>query len=217
MHPPLPPRGLRERKRIETRQRIADVATLLFLERGFDAVTVADVAAAADVSKVTVFNYFPRKEDLLLDRMPEADILLTEAVENRRPDQTPLAAVRELLVELFRTGHPFAGIGPGREHFWRVVQESPTLRARVREAVEELEARLAALFLAAGGAVPGGADARLAAALVVTAYRTVHAEGIRHQLSGIPSADLVDDHLARLEDAFDRVERAVSGPQAGSF
>lgn len=60
--------GLRERKKRQTRQYISDVATGLFLERGFEAVTVAEVADAANVSVNTVYNYFPAKEDLFLDR-----------------------------------------------------------------------------------------------------------------------------------------------------
>ena len=67
--PPL--EGLRARKRREVRQRISNTATRLFLERGFDAVPVEEVALAADVSRATVFNYFECKEDLLLDRAPE--------------------------------------------------------------------------------------------------------------------------------------------------
>ncbi|MFD6212210.1 TetR/AcrR family transcriptional regulator, partial [Nocardia salmonicida] len=59
--------GLRARKKQQTREQISDRATALFLERGFDRVTIADVAAAADVAKMTVTNYFPRKEDLALD------------------------------------------------------------------------------------------------------------------------------------------------------
>src|SRR5450432_2749303 len=61
--------GLRERKKRLMRQQLSDTATELFLERGFDAVRVADVAAACGVSEKTVFNYFPTKESLLLDRL----------------------------------------------------------------------------------------------------------------------------------------------------
>ena len=64
--------GQRLRDKQRTRERISQVATALFLERGFSEVTVAEVAAAAGVSKVTVFAHFPRKEDLLLDLAPEA-------------------------------------------------------------------------------------------------------------------------------------------------
>ena len=59
-------KGLRERKKLATRRAISDIATGLFMERGFDNVTVAEVAEVANVAKMTVFNYFPRKEDLFL-------------------------------------------------------------------------------------------------------------------------------------------------------
>src|SRR5438132_3025900 len=85
---------LRERKKLRTRQRISAEATLLFMGRGFDNVTVAEVARAAEVSTMTVFNYFPRKEDLFLDRIPEGHELITRAVRDRGPDATPLAALR---------------------------------------------------------------------------------------------------------------------------
>ncbi|MBP2048736.1 AcrR family transcriptional regulator [Streptomyces griseochromogenes] len=72
--------SLRERKKRQTRQRISDVATVRFVERGFDKVTVTEVARAAGVSAMTVFNYFPRKQDLFLDRIPEAVETFGEAV-----------------------------------------------------------------------------------------------------------------------------------------
>lgn len=216
--PPLPPRGLRERKRIETRQRIADIATVLFFQRGFDSVTVAEVAEAAGVSKVTVFNYFPRKEDMLFDRQPEAEALLTGAVEDRGPDRTPVAAIRELLVDLVRRGHPLLGVGPDYDHFGRMVLASPTLVARVREAGEEMQDRLAELFTEAGGPLAaagsdgaGAADPRLAAALVMAAFQAVYREFVGRQLAGEPPERLVAPYAERLESALLRAERAI-GP-----
>jgi AcrR family transcriptional regulator len=211
--PPRPPRGLRERKRIETRQRIADIATVLFFQRGFDAVTVAEIATAADVSKVTVFNYFPRKEDMLFDRAPEAEAMLVDAVEQRAAEQTPVGAVRTLLVDLARAGHPLLGVGPSYADFQRIVLASPTLVSRVREAVDELEDGLTELFTKAGGALAGDrtADPRLAAALVVAAFRTVYREYVGRQLAGEPPADLVEPYAAALEDALLRAERAIAG------
>src|SRR5690349_6126904 len=102
--------SLRERKKQATRQRISDVATGLFVERGFDEVTVAEVARAADVSAMTVFNYFPRKEDLFLDRIPQAVDMFTEAVRQRDPAQSPLAALRALALQLLDQRHPLGGI-----------------------------------------------------------------------------------------------------------
>ena len=77
--------SLRERKKRETRQRISNVATGLFMLRGFDNVTVAEVAEAANVSKMTVFNYFPRKEELFFDRGAEAIELTEAAIRDRAP------------------------------------------------------------------------------------------------------------------------------------
>jgi len=216
--PPQPPPGLRERKRIETRQRIADTASLLFMTRGFEAVTVAEIAAAADVSKVTVFNYFPRKEDMFFDRQPEAQAMLTAAVEDRAPGRTPLAAIGELMLDLVDTAHPLAGVGPGYQIFMNTVRSSPTLRARAREALDELEDALTELFTAAGGplagpgpAPPGAADARVAAGLLVGAARAVYRTMVRRQLAGEPPAALAAPYRAALQDALSRVERAVAG------
>src|SRR4051794_3589293 len=75
--------GLRASKKRRTREAIAAAALRLFTERGFDAVTVAEVAAAADVSEKTVFNYFPAKEDLLFERGEERRAALVEAIRSR--------------------------------------------------------------------------------------------------------------------------------------
>src|SRR6188472_4655459 len=89
-----PGEGLRERKKRQTRAAIAEAAMALFLARGFDAVTVADVARAADVSEKTVFNHFPTKEDLVLHGGQERRAALIEAIRARPPGAS--------LVEPFR-------------------------------------------------------------------------------------------------------------------
>jgi AcrR family transcriptional regulator len=73
----------RTRKRLATRQAISDAATRLFIERGFDRVTIDEIAEAADVGRMTVFNHFPRKEDMFFDREDEARDLLVGAVRSR--------------------------------------------------------------------------------------------------------------------------------------
>ncbi|GAA3787994.1 TetR/AcrR family transcriptional regulator [Streptomyces coacervatus] len=193
---------LRERKKRETRQRISDIATGLFQERGFDAVTVAEVARAADVSAMTVFNYFPRKEDLYLDRIPEAAETFAAAVRGRGPRETPLAALRRVALELLDQGHPLAGVSDRFPAFWRVVIESPALRARAREGAEELETALAEALTEASVA-----DPHLLAALTVAAYRSVFVTTARRLLAGEPAAELIEDHRARMEAAFDALER----------
>src|SRR5215218_1083577 len=91
--------GLRERKKQRTRELIAETAHNLFVERGFDAVTVAEVARAADVSEATVFNYFPTKEDLFYSGMEAFEAELVEAVRTRPPGEPVPAAFRRFVLE----------------------------------------------------------------------------------------------------------------------
>ncbi|MGW2405901.1 TetR/AcrR family transcriptional regulator [Streptomyces sp. NPDC001739] len=202
---------LRERKKLRTRQRISGEATLLFIERGFDNVTVAEVARAAEVSTMTVFNYFPRKEDLFLDRIPEGQELIGRAVRERGPDETPLAALRRLVLDLLAERHPLCGVGEGFEHFWRTVLDSPALRARAREAVEELEGALAGLLAEAAGGDAGRPDhsARLAAALIVAGIRTAYAEAVGRQLAGEPVGEVAAGQAEVLRRTFEALERAL--------
>ncbi|MBB2745402.1 UNVERIFIED_ORG: AcrR family transcriptional regulator [Microbispora rosea subsp. rosea] len=205
--------GLRERKKRQTRQLISDVASGLFMQRGFDNVTVAEVAEAAGVSTKTVFNYFPRKEDLFLDRYPEAVELVTRAVRERPEGEMPLAALRRLFLGMLREGHPLGGIAPGFEVFWQVVQDSPALRARARELVEEFEGVLAHLFAEAAGsdqADPADPAPRLAAALVVAAYRAVYVTSIDRIRAGDPMQEVLADRITLLDRALQAVERAVA-------
>src|ERR671938_482414 len=102
----MPPRpapsgapGLLERKKQATRAHIADTARRLFAERGFDAVTVAEVARAADVAEKTVFNYFPTKEDLFYSRMEAFEEELLEAVRGRAPGESAVAAFRTFILQ----------------------------------------------------------------------------------------------------------------------
>lgn len=205
--------GLRERKKRQTRSLISDVASGLFMLRGFDNVTVAEVAEAAGVSTKTVFNYFPRKEDLFLDRFPEAIELVTAAVRERPEGEDPVAALRRLAVRLLEEGHPVGGIGVRYQIFWQVVLDSPALRARVRELLEEFERVVADLLAEASGAGPAGpADPapRLAAALFVAAYRVAYLTSARRILAGDPPGEVVADHVALLDRSLRAVEHAVA-------
>ncbi|WP_079071289.1 TetR/AcrR family transcriptional regulator [Streptomyces yokosukanensis] len=201
--PPDAELSLRERKKRATRQRISDIATGLFTERGFEAVTVAEVAREAGVSTMTVFNYFPRKEDLFLDRIPQAVALFVGAVRDRGAGEAPLAALRRLALRLLDRRHPLGGVGETFSTFGRIVVDSPALRARAREGVEEVERALAAALAEAGAP-----DPRLLAALVVAAYRTVFLASARQLLAGEPADEVAREHRARLESAFAALERA---------
>ncbi|MFI6600919.1 TetR/AcrR family transcriptional regulator [Nonomuraea sp. NPDC050536] len=137
--------GLREQKKRETRQAISDHATQLFLQRGFDKTTIADIANAARVAKMTVTNYFPRKEDLALDHHEAFVASLADAVSDRAPGESALAAVRRAFMEALDRRDPVIGF-TGRE-FARMIADSPTLVARLRDLHEQREAALAAVLL----------------------------------------------------------------------
>lgn len=167
----------RDSKKRETRQRISDTATKLFFERGFDAVTLDEVAAAAKVAKMTVFNYFPRKEDLMLDRQDDLKLVFfREAIRARPKGQSPLAALRALLDTMRDGKHPFARFDRHAANFWRFVADSPSLEARLRELAEEAAAGLA---IELGGSSEPDGPARLAAGMVVLTVRTARQDAVR--------------------------------------
>ncbi len=191
--------SLRERKKAETRQRIADVATAMFVERGFDTVTVAEVAEAAGVSKVTVFNYFTRKEDIFFDRGPQAEELLTAAVRDRPAGTSPLRAFRGLLVDLAARQHPLGGFRERYCAFWRTILDSPALLARLREATEEME-RLLTRLIAETADDP---QPRLTAAVAIATFRTTYTAGVARMLAGARAEEVTADHIAALDHGFD--------------
>ncbi|WP_030823919.1 TetR/AcrR family transcriptional regulator [Streptomyces hygroscopicus] len=123
--------GLRERKKRQTRQHISDVATGLFMERGFEAVTIAEVAEAAEVSVNTVYNYFPAKEDLFVDREEEIVDRPSRLVRERPAGQSAARALLDRLRQDIRERHPYVGLTEGYDRFRQVIVDSPTLMARL--------------------------------------------------------------------------------------
>src|SRR5580658_5380408 len=128
----------RTRKRLATRQNISDAATLLFIERGFDQVTVDDIAAAADVGRMTVFNHFPRKEDMFFDRDEEGREILREAFRQRDPGVAPIETLRLLAHRLVAEQSPFVEFSAVSQGFIDTIEGSETLKARARAIRDEL-------------------------------------------------------------------------------
>lgn len=197
--------GLRERKKRATRQAISNVATQLFTERGFENVTVAQIAVAANVAKMTVFNYFARKEDLFFDREDESRELARAALAERPSRESPVDALRRLAHELVEKEHPFAKFTGGSSRFWRTVEQSPALQARAREMRDELVHDLAKLIAEAVGDSRPDALAQLAAASVVTTWTVAYTQAQRRQRQGGTSdaarsvfLDLIDRGFAGL-------------------
>jgi AcrR family transcriptional regulator len=176
------PSGLREHKKQQTRQAISDVATGLFLERGFEAVTIADIAAAAQVAKMTVTNYFPRKEDLALD-LQEAFIgSLARTVADRADGESALTALRRAFFDAVKDQDPvigFAGLA-----FVRMIVDSPALTARLRDFHDLREQALADLLTTETDATADDITPRAVAAQLGAAHRVLFTETIRHTLDG---------------------------------
>ncbi|MDR0480319.1 MAG: TetR/AcrR family transcriptional regulator [Gallionellaceae bacterium] len=161
---------LRSRKRLATRQSISNAATRLFLKRGFDQVTVDDIAAAADVGRMTVFNHFARKEDMFLDRYGEVRGLLRKALLQRDPGTTPIEAYRLLAHRLAAEPAPFVEFSSASKNFINVIENSETLKARVRAMRDELARVVAAALAESAGREAEDTDARLAANLLLATW-----------------------------------------------
>ena len=200
--------GLRARKKRATRQRISNVATQLFTERGFDQVTIDDVAVAADVSKMTVFNYFRCKEDLYFDRSGEAQRLLGDALANRR--RSPLSTLQTLTRELVETRHPLMRANAAAATFWKVVADSPALRAHARKVSAELERDIGRMLQTSVDAPKGDPTARLVAAILVGTWRVAFREAL-HRSRTRRAAAVRDAVLELLDLGFAAAALAARG------
>lgn len=172
--------GLREQKKQQTRTALADAALALFAEHGFEQVTVAEVAASAGVSVNTAFNYFPTKEDLFFDRQAEVEGRLAAWVRERPRGTSPAMAIRAGVLRALADGDPTLGLSAEADGFWRIVEASPSLRARTREIAERAEATLAETL--AGESAPGDPAPRLLAGALSGTFRAMAAE-IRRKLA----------------------------------
>ncbi len=198
--------GLRARKKQATRAHIADVATTAFARRGFDNVTVAEVAEAAGVSKMTVFNYFPRKEDLLLDRHEDRMVELQRVVTDRPPGVSLVAAMRRDQHELLAARHPLSGATEGAVGFWPVVRASPALVNRMHEQHRETDEALAAVLVAELGDTTW---ARLVADLLGATIRAVFATAAGRMLAGDDPDEVRAHQVHVIDDAFDLLENGL--------
>ena len=135
--------GLRERKKRQTRQRISDVAIGLFVAHGFDNVTIAEVAAAAEVSVNTVYNYFQAKEDLVLPPEEASPQRLADIVRERRPGQSAADAVLARLRQEVRGRERRLGLSEGFGRVLEMMRAAPTLTARLEQLAHQMTAELA--------------------------------------------------------------------------
>jgi AcrR family transcriptional regulator len=178
--------GLRERKKRLTRQHLSDTATAMFLDRGFDAVRVADIAAACGVSEKTVFNYFPVKEALVLDRL-EATIA---ALRTDLADQalTPLQAALRILDRELRAmtgwlsteGDPAAG-RQGIRRFGDLIRATPALRAYQADMMDQFASVATEILAARAGVTPADPEPQITARALLGLW-SVQADSLRNHL-----------------------------------
>src|SRR5262245_6502210 len=156
--------GLRERKKQQTRELLAETARRLFGERGFERVSVAEIAREADVSEKTVFNYFPTKEDLVYWRLESFEEELIGTIRDRTPGESVLDAFSRFV----RRPRGLLGeYDPEAQErlaaLTRMIVESPSLLRREQQIFEGYTASLAALLADETGAAPDDVKAWVAA------------------------------------------------------
>ncbi|WP_040766805.1 TetR family transcriptional regulator [Tsukamurella sp. 1534] len=206
--------GLRERKKLETRQRIQQVAIDLFGERGFDDVTVTEVARAANVSQATVFNYFPTKEDLVLHGMAAYGDRLVDTLRDHPGGVPMLQTFRAEILEprgVLAQNDPSAIDGLVRVH--EIIAGSPALRARQLLIAEATAADVAELF--AGGA-PDAVHPRFLAAAVVGITQAMTSEIHRLAAAGHSGTDIAEIVLPQGARAVDLLIAGLAAEDANT-
>jgi AcrR family transcriptional regulator len=160
------PPGLRERKRQQTRERLSRAAMALFLERGFEATTLDDIAAAADVSRRSFFHYFASKEDVVFAWHEEITAALIAAVATRPRDESMLAAAENAISAMARQLEPNEAIAMAC-----LKRDNPALQARDQVKYEKLERALADALSKRAGHKTEKLQARLVAMIATGAMR----------------------------------------------
>jgi AcrR family transcriptional regulator len=194
--------GLRELKKQRTREAIADAAFGLFAKRGFERVTAAEVAEAAGVSEKTIFNYFPTKEDLFFDEVPERRAALVEAITGRGVGESVPHALRRLhLAQCERMASPEFAI------FARIIDESPHLQTKELEVMADFERVLAETLEEAAGLKR--LDARIAATLLVGVQWQFFLLARERALAGEHGPAAARRLRAELKRAYELLERGL--------
>jgi AcrR family transcriptional regulator len=207
--------GLRELKKEQTRRLIADTAWRLVGDRGFDQVTVAEIAREAQVAEATVFNYFPTKEDVFYWPLEAFGKRLAESVGARPPGEPAIAAFRRaLLAEGGLLGQAEAGDAAALKRLRtvnRVIADSPALQAREQQAMNRAAGALAAVLAADTGAPDGDLTPQVAANALMGAQRALADYVRRRMLSGDEPAGLAAEVRKLTDAALALLERGLAG------
>jgi AcrR family transcriptional regulator len=201
--------GLRESKKRRTRAAIAEAAMELFRAHGFDAVTVADVARAADVSEKTVFNYFPAKEDLVFAGGAERRAALMEAVRARRPGASvvePFRSATMAFVDRVERGPVEAIVAVPR-----LVMRTDALRNRLFVSWEQEAAALTPVIAAAADEPEDSIAAAAVARSLTWTHRLVFRAAVRRLVAGEDRHTVAGDLREQADRAYDLLERGLAG------
>jgi AcrR family transcriptional regulator len=195
------PQGLRERKKQRTRELIADTARELFLDRGFDAVTVAEIARAADVDAKTVYNYFPSKPELFYHRLEEFEQAMVDAVRERERGMSILAAFGRFILD--RQGALAQADASERlRTITRTIVDSPTLLAHEQQVFARFTATLAAVIAEETGASPSDVQPWVVANALIGLHRSLIDYVRRETLAGTPNRTLARDVRPQAKQAL---------------
>jgi AcrR family transcriptional regulator len=200
--------GLRERKKLQTRELIEHAARVLFTDRGFDAVTVAEVARLANVSEVTVFNYFPTKEDLFYGGMQFFEEKLLQSVRERAAGESVLDAFRRPVLEgmnrlaVKEQAELIAAVG-------NLIDASPALQAHEREIASRYTRRLAEQLAEEAGAKEVDVETMGLASALMGVQRATVGYVRSNILAGRRGPKLVADARSQAERGFERLEKGL--------
>lgn len=201
----------RSRRRLATREAISTAATGLFYERGFDHVTVDDIAAAAGVGRMTVFNHFPRKEDMFFDLDEEGRTVLREAIQRRDPSVSPVEALRLLAHRLITTKSRLVAFNAMSQRFLGTIEASETLKARARAIRDEIAQVVAEGLSGCVGREPADVAALLTADLLLATWTVAFLHGHRTFRESRNAKKAEAAFLAVIERGTVGVRAAVAG------
>jgi AcrR family transcriptional regulator len=203
----MAPTGLRELKKARTRRLIADTAARLFAERGYEHVAVSDVAREAEVAEQTVYNYFPTKEQLVIDREQQVQDRLCDLIRSRPPAVTPAAAIRDFVLEAL------AGIRSIPPEIWRgelgyLAAISPTVHRLVLELTDRQAAALATAISDTTAVAPE--VARLQGIALAAVFQIIISDTGRRAREGQSQAEIADALRPVVENILDELDRWLS-------
>jgi AcrR family transcriptional regulator len=205
------PSDLRSRKRLATREGISNVATRLFAERGFDHVTVDEIATAADVGRKTVFNYFPRKEDMFFDRDEEGRQVVREALRQRDFRVAPIETLRLLAHQLIADQSPYVEFSSASQGFLETIEGSETLKARARAIRDELAQVVTVALSECVGRDPDDPEAQLAAGLLLATWTVAFIQAHRTFRQGQDTEEAKAAFLAIVDKGAVGLTAAMAG------